>query len=196
MEATWVLYTTYRFSWSEMANGLALALVGITAVFVQGFLIRQAVKRLGERRMVLLGLAVSAVSFLCYGLAYKGWMMLVVIVFACLGGMAGPAIQGLIAGNVKATEQGRVQGALTSISSLTAIAAPLLFTTWLFGYFTSERAPFQLPGAPFFLGSLLFLAALVIMAQLFAKSPDAGNNTSAPGPVIKEILEAPGVSAG
>ncbi len=170
LETTWVLYTGYKFGWGERTNGLSLALVGVMAVIVQGFLIRPAIKRLGERRAIIWGLSLSVLSFFMYGIASE-WLMYVIIVLGSLSGIAGPAIQGLVAGTVRADEQGKVQGALTSLISLTSVFAPLIFTTGLFGYFTSEKAPIKLPGAPFFLGSLLFLVSLILLNRLFGRLP-------------------------
>jgi DHA1 family tetracycline resistance protein-like MFS transporter len=49
---------------------------------------------------------------------------------------------------------------MTSIMSATSIVGPLLMTS-LFGYFTSKDAPFYFPGAPFILGGLLTLLAVL-----------------------------------
>ena len=182
LENVWVLYTGYRFGWGERTNGLTLALVGVMAAIVQGGLIRPTVRRLGERRTIILGLSVSCLSFLCYGLAYRGWMLLGTIVFGALGGLAGPSIQGLVAGTVKASEQGKVQGALTSLMSATSIIAPLLFTSGLFSYFTSENAVWELPGAPFFLGALFNVAALGLLIRLFRRSP---GESALPEPAVE-----------
>ena len=171
MENSWVLFTGYRFGWDARANGLALGLVGVMAAFVQGFLIRLVIPRLGERRAILVGLSISTVSFLAYGLANQGWMMLAIIVLGSLGGIAGPAIQGMVAGSVSPSDQGKVQGALTSLMSLTSIFAPLIFTAGLFSFFTSEAAPIELPGAPFLAGSVLLLVALVVLVRLFRRIP-------------------------
>lgn len=173
LETTWVLYTSYRFGWGEGANGLTLGLVGVMAVIVQGFLIRPTIRLLGERRTVLVGLAISSLTFLFYGLSSQGWMMLATIVFGSLGGVAGPAIQGLVAGSVPPDAQGKVQGALTSLISLSSIVAPVLFTTGLFSYFTSPAAPVELPGAPFLLGALLFAVGLGVVVRLFRRVPPA-----------------------
>lgn len=173
LETVWVLYTGYRFGWGEQANGLTLGLVGVMAVLVQGLLIRPVLARLGERRTILVGLVFSTLTFLFYGLASQGWMMVAVIVAGSLGGVAGPAVQGLVAGSVPPDAQGKVQGALTSLISLSSIFAPLIFTTGLFSFFTSSAAPFKLPGAPFFLGSTLLLAGLVVTARLFKRIPAA-----------------------
>lgn len=171
LEATWVLYTNYRFGWTELQNGLSLAAVGLMAALVQGGLVRVLVPRLGERRSVLVGLAITAVSFVLFGLASQGWMMIAVIVINAFGALAPPAVQALVAGAVPAREQGQVQGALASLQSLASIAAPLIATTFLFNTFTGADAPLHLPGAPFFGGALFLLAALGIAAERFRRSP-------------------------
>jgi DHA1 family tetracycline resistance protein-like MFS transporter len=170
LENVWVLYTGYRYGWDERTNGLTLALVGLMAAIVQGLLVRPAINWLGERRAILSGLAVSVAAFLGYGLASEGWMVLVIIVVGSLAGVAGPAIQGMVAGAVSVSDQGKVQGALTSLMSLTSIVAPLVFTAGLFSYFTSEGAAYHLPGAPFLMGSALCCGALVWLTRLFANT--------------------------
>ena len=171
LETAWVLFTGFQFDWGPLTNGVTLALVGVMAAIVQGGLVRPIVDAIGERRPILVGLCFGVVSFTIYGLAYQEWMMYVAIVIGAFGGLAGPAIQGLVAGSVDSSEQGKVQGALTSLTSLTSIFAPLIFTTGLFSYFTSERAPFTLPGAPFLLGALLMVAAVVVAFRLFRRMP-------------------------
>ena len=173
MENVWVLHAGYRYGWNTQTNGLTLALVGVMAILVQGLLVRPAVRRLGERRTIMLGLTVSTLAFLGYGLASEGWMVLVIIVFGALAGLAMPAIQGLVAGTVGPSEQGEIQGALTSLTSLTSIFAPLIFTAGLFSFFTSSAAPMALPGAPFLLGSILFAVSLVVLIRLFRRIPGA-----------------------
>jgi DHA1 family tetracycline resistance protein-like MFS transporter len=171
METVWVLYTGHRFGWDEQANGLSLALVGLMAALVQGGLVQPVIRRFGERRAILFGLGLATFTFLGYGLATEGWMMLAIIVAGSLGGVAGPAIQGLVAGTVEPHDQGKVQGALTSLMSLTSIFAPLIFTAGLFSYFTSPDAPFEFPGAPFLLGSVLWAVSFFILLRLFRRIP-------------------------
>lgn len=178
MENVWVLHAGYRYGWDTQTNGLTLALVGVMAILVQGLLVRPTVQRLGERRTVVLGLSVSMLSFLGYGLASDGWMVLVIIVFGALAGLAMPAMQGLVAGTVSPSEQGAIQGALTSLTSLTSIFAPLIFTAGLFSFFTSEAAPFALPGAPFLLGSVLFGISLAVLLRLFRRIPAPSTQTT------------------
>jgi hypothetical protein len=80
-----------------------------------------------------------------------------------LGGIANPAVQGIISNEVPANEQGELQGALTSLMSVTSIIGPILMTG-LFSYFTGKHAPVYFPGAPFMMGALL-----VVTSALLAK---------------------------
>jgi DHA1 family tetracycline resistance protein-like MFS transporter len=79
----------------------------------------------------------------------------------CLGGIAGPALQGMISSHVPSNEQGELQGALTSLMSATAIVGPPLMTN-LFSVFSKSDASYYFPGAPFIAGALFFLASTII----------------------------------
>ncbi len=154
LPSTWVLYTTYRFNWTELDNGLSLAVVGIVYAVVQGGLTGPIVGKLGERRALIVALTIGSLSFLLYGLATAGWMLYAIIVFSGVSGVSGPAIQAIITRKVSVTEQGAVQGVLSSIQSVAAILGPLM-ATGLFGYFTSKAAPVKVPGAAFIASGVL-----------------------------------------
>lgn len=174
LPATWVLYTTYRFNWTEFDNGLSLALVGIVFAIVQGGLTGRIVGWLGERKAIIYGLTIGALTFVAYGLSTRGWMLYLAIIFGSIGGIAGPAIQSVITRMVSANEQGAVQGIIASIQSIVAILGPLMATN-LFGYFTSASAPMQLPGAAF-LAAALLVAIAALMAARGARPIEAGAN--------------------
>ncbi|MDB5096278.1 MAG: tetracycline resistance efflux pump [Cyanobacteria bacterium RYN_339] len=168
LQNTWVLYTSLRFGWQPADNGMSLAAVGITSVIVQGFLIGKLVPMLGERRAILGGLVWGAFALAGYGLATQGWMMYVLIAVASLGSIAGPTLQGHVSKLVGPQEQGAVQGALTSLTSLTGIVGPLIANN-LFAYFTSPAAPVQVPGAAFFLGGACTLVGAILAWRLLAR---------------------------
>ncbi len=167
--ATWVLYTGHRYSWTPGQVGASLAMVGLMAAIVQGGLTRSIIPALGERRSVIVGLALGVASYAAYGLATQGWMVYPIIAFGSLGGICSPAMQGLISRSVGANEQGALQGALTSLSSITGVIGPPL-ATGLFSFFISERAPVRIPGAAFFFSSLLIIGAIVLAARSFRRS--------------------------
>jgi DHA1 family tetracycline resistance protein-like MFS transporter len=91
--------------------------------------------------------------------ASQGWMLLVFLIPYALGGISGPAIQGLISGQVLPSEQGELQGALTSLMSATAIVGPPLMTQ-IFAYFTRPGAVVYFPAAPFVAGAILLVGAV------------------------------------
>lgn len=176
LENVWVLYTSYRYDWDTTTNGMALGLVGICAIVVQGGLVRPVVKRFGERKTVIFGSVVGTLGFLGYGLADQGWMVYVIIMTTSVGGLAGPAIQSLVTSTVDETEQGKIQGALTSLTSLTNIIAPVFFNTLLFSYFISDHSPIHLPGAPFLVGSCLLALSTIVAVVVFRRFPKADTN--------------------
>ncbi|MCX6857837.1 MAG: TCR/Tet family MFS transporter [Verrucomicrobia bacterium] len=157
----WVLYTTYRYGWSELQTGLSLAAVGFMAGMVQGGLTKRVVGWLGEQKTVRYCLTLSIFLYAAYGLATQPWMIYVCIVIGSLSGIVTPAVQSLMSQGVPADEQGALQGSLSSLSSVAGVAGPLLCTQ-LFGFFIGEKAPALLPGAPFFLSSAMMLLALFI----------------------------------
>jgi DHA1 family tetracycline resistance protein-like MFS transporter len=156
VQSNWSYFTIYKFNWDAQMVGYSLAFVGILVSLVQGYLIRVINPKLGQNKSIYLGLFLYALGLVLFGLAWKEWMMFVFLIPYCLGGIAGPALQGLISNQVPPTEQGELQGALTSLISLTSIIGPLVMTN-LFAYTTAKDSLFFLPGAPFFLAALLIL---------------------------------------
>ncbi|HEY0272451.1 MAG TPA: MFS transporter, partial [Chitinophaga sp.] len=78
-----------------------------------------------------------------------------------LGGLCGPAVQGIISTQVPPTEQGELQGALTSVMSITAIIGPPLMTN-LFKWFSRPHATIFFPGAPFLAAAGCCLLSLLL----------------------------------
>ena len=154
VQSTWTFYNIEKFGWSERLIGYSLGFVGLMVALVQGGLIRIVIPRLGNERSVYTGLFLYSMGFLLYGFASATWMMFAFTVIYSLGGITGPAIQGVISSSVPANEQGELQGGLTSLMSATSIAGPPLMTN-LFSYFTAPTAPIYFPGAPFLMAALL-----------------------------------------
>ena len=164
--SVWVLYTEFRYGWSSLWNGVSLALVGVCAAVMQGFLTGRVIARIGDWRTTFLGLGVTALAYVAYGLAAEGWMIYGIIIIGSIGGLAGPAVQGLISNSVGDDEQGAVQGAVTSLESVAGIVGPLI-TTSLFSHFISVESGHRIPGAPFFSSGIIALIALA--AAWFAR---------------------------
>jgi DHA1 family tetracycline resistance protein-like MFS transporter len=166
LQSIWALHTQARFGWSLRMVGVSLMVVGVAMAIVQGFLVRAAVPRLGERRALVVGLVMSIAGHTLLGLADRGWMMMAFIFVLALGGLSGPAVQAIISREVAATEQGELQGALNSLSGITAIVGPLIGTN-LLATFEAEHATVRIPGAPFFASALFNVVGLGLALRLF-----------------------------
>ena len=164
-QSTWTFYTMEKFSWDERMVGLSLSFVGVMAAIVQGGLTRTLIPRLGANRAIYLGLFLYAAGMAFYALAWEGWMMFAITVVVSLGGLAIPALQGIMSNEVPVNEQGELRGALTSLMSLMSIFGPLLMTN-LFSFFTSPNAPAHLPGAPYWLAAVFILISLLLTYKL------------------------------
>jgi len=160
VQSTWSYINIEKFKWNGTMVGLSLTMVGVMVAIVQGILIRKVIPILGQQRAVFIGLVLYGVGQLLFGFASQGWMMFVFTIIYCLGGISGPALQGIISSHIPPNEQGELQGALTSLMSASAIIGPLMMTN-LFAYFTKSGHPY-LPGIPFLLGALLLVFSAVI----------------------------------
>jgi len=167
LPSTFVLYATYRYGWSTATVGATLALVGICSMVVQGAAIGPIVKRFGERRALLLGLGCGAAGFLIFGAAPTGALFWLGIPVMALWGVAGAATQALMTRLVSPDHQGQLQGATSSVQSVSQLVGPFLFTL-TFAYFIGSDAPLKLPGAPFLLASAVLLLALAIAGRTLA----------------------------
>ena len=153
-----VLYMTYRYGWSERTVGLTMAFVGVCAMIVQGTLIGPIVGRFGERTSLLTGLLFGVAGFLVFGLATSGPIFWLGIPLMALWGLASPSALGLMSRRVGPSEQGRLQGANSSIMGIANMIGPALFTQ-AFALAISVRSEWQLPGAPFVLAAGLLAVA-------------------------------------
>ncbi|WP_454850058.1 TCR/Tet family MFS transporter [Rhizobium binxianense] len=164
--AVWAFVTTYRYGWSEGQIGLSLGVFGVAAALVMAFALPRIVAVIGEWRTAVLGLVFSALALTGYALAWQGWVVYAVIIATTIENVADPPLRSIASGKVPPSAQGELQGALTSLSSITTIIGPIIFTQ-MFGYFTRPDASVTFAGAPFLLAAFFILvAALFFLARV------------------------------
>jgi MFS transporter, DHA1 family, tetracycline resistance protein len=178
LPSTFVLYATYRYGWDARAVGLALAGVGVGSLVVQGVLVAPFVRRFGETRALLWGLAFGAAGFANYGLAPTGGLFCIGIGLLSLWGLSWAASQGLMTRHVGPTEQGRLQGLDGSLRGVADLVGPGLFTL-TFAYFIAPGR--DTPGAPFLLASLLQAAAIALAWRAVRSAPGRPGHSSTRG---------------
>jgi MFS transporter, DHA1 family, tetracycline resistance protein len=161
LPTTFVLYAMYRYGWNEEMVGLAIATVGVCSAVVGAGMVQPLVTRLGDRRVMLGGLLFNLAGFLIYGLAPTGLLFWTGIPIGGLGGLSNPPMQGLMTRRVKETEQGQLQGALSSIRAIAFMIGPIIFTS-TFASFIGAYRDWHLPGAPYLLAGLIVMLATII----------------------------------
>ncbi len=162
LPAIWSFFTIEMYQWSEREIGISLMVVGIFVSIVQGGLVGPLVKKFGQTNVIVFGFSLWTVGMLLFSFATEGWMLYVFLLPYALGGMAGPTLQGLLSNQISESEQGNLQGALTSMMSLTTIIGPAI-ATFLFYSFTGEAVKIYFPGAPFVTASLLLLFSTLVV---------------------------------
>jgi MFS transporter, DHA1 family, tetracycline resistance protein len=162
-----VLYMGYRYNWNTRSVGLMLAGVGVASIIVQGFLVSRVVKRIGERRTMMVALVFGCIGFAVQGLAPSGTIYVAGVICMSLWGMVTPALQGVMTRLVGPSEQGQLQGANSSLQGIANLIGPIVFTQ-AFALFVGTHRDWQLPGAPFLLSSALLLIAAVVVLRLMA----------------------------
>lgn len=166
METIWVIFTQHQYGWGLGEAGLSLAIVGVSYFVVQGFLVRPTVAALGETKTAITGLLLCATMFLLLSfntlplIAYLG-----IPLYALGAGCSGPALQAIATRYVDPDQQGHLQGALTGIGGLAAIAGPTLSSA-SFAIFTSASVPINFPGAFFLLGAIVFALTAMLATRL------------------------------
>ena len=165
VQSTWSFFTMEQFGWNEAEVGWSLGFVGLLVALVQGVLIRVINPKIGAKRSVYLGLLLYALGLLLFAFALEGWMMYAALIPYCLGGICGPSLQGIMSEQVPPNEQGELQGALTSLVSVTSIIGPPLMTG-LFARFTENPDGLYFPGAAFFVAAVLSLLSLLVALKV------------------------------
>ena len=169
VQSNWNYFTMYQFNWTEKMVGISLGVIGLLVGIVQGGLIRWINPKIGNVKSIYFGLALYTIGMFLFAFATESWMMFVFLIPYCLGGIAGPALQAVVSEQVPPSEQGEIQGTLTSLMSASSIVGPPMMAS-VFYYFTHDEAPFLFPGAPFILGGILMLISTILAYRTLKKN--------------------------
>jgi DHA1 family tetracycline resistance protein-like MFS transporter len=164
--SVFVLYTDERFGWDAGMVGFALSTVGILNFIVQGLLIRPAVRTLGEKALVFVGLLGGIIGFVAYAIVDNGRAFYAATILFAFMGFFNASIQGLMSKRIEPSQQGQLSGANSSLNGISGMIGPALFAT-IFQFTIDANSRWYWPGAPFalaatILGIGLFLATFTI----------------------------------
>jgi DHA1 family tetracycline resistance protein-like MFS transporter len=171
----WALYAIFRYAWNEGKIGLSLALVGVCSVVISAGLVQPIVSRLGERRTLYMGQFFGGLGMVLAGLAKTGAGYLLSIPVMMIWTIASPAANGMMTRRVSESEQGELQGAISSLRAIAVIIGPGLFT-FSFSFFIDKERGWNLPGAPWYLGAALLFFAMIMATRV--EQPPGTTQTS------------------
>lgn len=164
LPSMFVLYTDYRFQWSEARTGAVLGAVGLSSMFIQAGLTRRLVARWGELPCVWFGSCLASAGFALYGWATQENWFLLGIPLVALGGVMGPAMQSWLSSRSGDAAQGQLQGAIGSMRGVAGMLGPPLFTL----SFAYAKGLGLVAGLPYYLASL-FMGLCCLLALLTGK---------------------------
>ncbi len=163
MESSFALFTEARFRWTARETGYFFTFIGVVIAVMQGAVVGRVVKRLGERRTLLVGLVVMALGFLAQG-GVPSVIALVIggAMTAGGNGLVNPSLSALISRTSSREDQGLNMGLVQSASSLGRIAGPM-----------AAGPLFELlsPAAPLLFAGLLILLVLLYAARRVPDPP-------------------------
>jgi MFS transporter, DHA1 family, tetracycline resistance protein len=155
LEATFSLWADRRWDFSPAQVAFLFAYIGVLMTIVQGVLVGPLVRRLGERRLAMLGSAVLAMGLIAIPAA-PGivWLAGALALFSFGQGTTMPAVSALISRAAPEGEQGRLLGVSQSLSALGRVIGPV----W--GGIVFVRIGI---GAPYVTGGLAVGIALLLL---------------------------------
>lgn len=160
----WAFWGREVFGWDGFTIGLTLSAYGVLIAAVQSGLLPQLTKRVGDFKTLLLATIAAILGMVGFGFAGAVWAVVIFLPVAALSDMAPPLMTAFASNRVGEDEQGLVQGVIASLSSISAVAAPLMLTG-VFEYFVNDSG-FYFPGAPFLAGAVLVTAILPLIWRL------------------------------
>lgn len=157
-----VLMVNYSQQTVDLGIGLLLAAFGVSQVLTQMFAVPRLIKKLREKRMVLLGDFVRGLGMIVLALATSPWLALPGIMLMAFGmGTSMPSLNSLTMGAVSEDVRGSVQGVYQSTVNLA-----IIISTAIAGWMFEIR-----PNLPFLFGAAITMLALFPMMRLMRSRP-------------------------
>ncbi len=163
--AIWAFWGIAKFDWSVAMIGATLAAFGLITAFFQGVVTGPVVARFGEHRVALVGLAVSVVAMLGYGLVGTLAGVLVMMVIHGPEGFVHPMLTAMMSAAVPEDAQGELQGGISAVMNIAMLGGTVFFSQ-IFGFFMQPDAPIRSPDMAFFVAAGFLLLALILFARI------------------------------
>lgn len=155
---------------------------GLLGVLVQAVLLKYLISLLGERGLLLASFCSGTIHNLIYGLAPKKWMLYFGLCLSQLSNANNPLLSSMASKCVADSEQGRIQGALFSLTSLAEAIGPVCFNLVYHHYDLVG------PGTMFVFGASLYSLGLIAVSFTPPKNTDLNDDDESDADEEKEVL--------
>lgn len=161
LEATYALWTNRTHGWGPQANGYFFACIGVVLALVQGGLIGPVSRKIGDRRMLILGVAALALGMALVPASLTMTVLVISGIAIAVGaGFATPAMSTLASRNAPEDKQGAIMGAAQSVQSLARVVGPAVAGV-LFASLGRD--------APYYFGAAVLIFALGLIFALYQR---------------------------
>ena len=160
-EATLALYCQHRLHFDEHRTSLLFVFVGVVLVVVQGGLLGRLIRRFGERRLILGGIALMAVGLAALpAWPSLGLLLASLLLLAVGSGVHNPSTLSLLSQITDPESQGSTIGLSRSFGALARTLGPVT-GTWIFGRVGASW--------PFWTAGALMLVALAVARGVLSR---------------------------
>ena len=167
IHSTWNYYTIEKFQWNINDVGLSLAAVGVCIAIVQGGLAGKISSILGNEKTALLSMGLTFITMNAIAFATHSWMLYLFMLPYAFSGLSDPAIRAIMSNKTSESEQGELQGVITSVLSIAEIIGPPMMMA-IFHF--SARLKNPVYGMPFIVGSVFILSAIFLFRRIVRKN--------------------------
>jgi MFS transporter, DHA1 family, tetracycline resistance protein len=162
LEATLSLWADRRWELTPAQVAYLFAYLGVVVTIAQGLLVGPLARRMGERRLAMLGAAAFSAGLVAMPLAPTPLLLALALALLAFGqGVSVPSLSALVSRNAPVSEQGQLLGVSQSLSALGRVIGPVG------GGIVFARVGI---GAPFYSGAVLVALAMVSLSLFLAES--------------------------
>lgn len=192
-----IYYLEERLGFNDGDVAVLFMIFGLMGIFVQGVVLKPLNDRIGEKNVVVTAFLFGALHNCFYGLATTKRIIFIGVAIGTLTGMSFPTISAIKSNNVAEHEQGRIQGALYSLSSLASALGP---ASLRFVYHLTKDNDYPGAGTMFLFAALLYLSASFCACALPKDKADSrsfvDNTTKESEPILQNLTSSDGSGGG
>jgi MFS transporter, DHA1 family, tetracycline resistance protein len=158
MEVSVTIHARDRFNFRQLDMAYFFLFMGVIVAGIQGGLIGRFVRRVGEKRVIVIGAASFVLGFALVPSIYRVPLLYVVAFLIAIGqGLCYPALTSMVSKVAPESDRGSILGLATSVGSLARFLGPIL-SGFLYDLAQSAGA--------FYGGALLMVGALLVAMRM------------------------------